>query len=87
MERIWLAVNELERRKISLTKLVCNNKSILENLDCEEFFSKSWQVIAKPFKDMMRSSNGNNVLHDEILDRKTIKEKLKALGPESARHC
>ena len=83
MERIWLSVNELERRKVSLTKLVCDNKSILENLDCAEFFSKSWRVVAKPIKEMMKSSSSDNPDY-EILDKKIVKEKLNALGPDAA---
>jgi len=83
MERIWLSVNELERRKIALTKLVCDNKSILENLDFADFFSKSWRAVAKQIKDAMKSSSSDNSDYD-ILDKKTVKEKLKALGPEAA---
>lgn len=83
MERIWLAVNELERRKIALTKLVSDNRSILENLDCADFFLKSWQAISKPIKDIVKSSNGSKAMDDELLDSKTIKEKLKILGPEA----
>lgn len=83
MERIWLAVNELERRKIALTKLVSDNNSILENLDCAEFFPKSWEAISKPIKDVMKSSSGGWGSNDETLDEKTIKEKLKVLGPEA----
>lgn len=82
MERIWLSVNELERRKIALTKLMSDNSSILENLDCDEFFQKSWKAISSPLKEIMKSSGGSQTTDEETLDKKTVTEKLKALGPE-----
>ncbi len=83
MERIWLSVNELERRKIALTKLVSDNNSVLENLDCDEFFLRSWRAISVTLREIMKSSGGQYA-DDETLDKKTIMEKLKALGQEKS---
>ena len=82
MERIWLAINDLERRKIALTKLVSNNNSILENLDSMEFFMKSWEAIAEPVREAVKSSS-NRVSSDDALDKRTVKEKLSVLGSDA----
>jgi hypothetical protein len=83
MERIWLAMNDLEKRKIAITKIICDNRSLLDNLDYDEFFSKCWQAISEPVKETMRLSSEKRLTTEESLDRPYVKEKLKGLGAES----
>lgn len=83
MERIWLAMNDLEKRKISVSKIICDNHSLLEDMTYNEFFLKCWQAISGPIKELLRLSSEKRVSSDESLDRPYVREKLKALGPES----
>lgn len=92
MEKLWLGMNDLERRKISLTKVVVDSKSILEELDCAEFFARSWQVLAPRVREIVKASSpspeGRKITplasDSEALDEKTVKEKLKSLGSQAA---
>ncbi len=83
MERIWLATSELEKKRITITKLVFENRSLLENLDSTEFFLKCWWEISDSVKETMRLSSEKRVAFDESLDRPFVKERLKALGSDS----
>ncbi len=83
MERIWLATNDLEKRRITITKLLFENHSLLENLDSKEFFLKCWEDISESVKQTMRLSSEKRVSFDETLDRPYVKERLKALGPDA----
>lgn len=87
MERLWLGINDLERRKIALTKIVCNGKSILEDLDCADFHEKSWKAMAPKMKEMMSKASSINIdplTHEnELLDTRSVREKLKVLGPQA----
>lgn len=87
MERLWLGINDLERRKIALTKIVCNGKSILEDLDCADFHEKSWKAIAPKLKEIVNKSSSVNddqlARENELLDAQSIREKLKVLGPQA----
>ncbi len=81
MERLWMGVNELEKRKTTLTKVLCDNVSILENLECAEFFVKSWEAIAPNVKAAIKP--GGDKRGDESLDSDTVSEKLKVLGSDA----
>jgi hypothetical protein len=83
MERIWLATNDLEKRRITITKLIFENHSLLENMDSKEFFLKCWGAISESVRETMRLSSEKRVSFDETLDRPYVKERLKALGPEA----
>jgi hypothetical protein len=56
MERVWLSIIDLENYKVGLTKLVSDEVSTLERLDCFEFFAKSWKIIAPRVTQEMKSS-------------------------------
>jgi len=85
MERLWLAINELEKHKIALKRLLCEDMDVLENLDCIEFFRKSWQTIAPRLSQSIKnvSSEGGAIRDENHLDVRLIEERLKLLGKEA----
>ena len=87
MERLWLGINDLERRKVSLTRIVSSGKSILDDLDCAEFHEKCWKAIRPKMKEILGKSqpiSGSFPPDSEVLDSKSVKEKLKVLGTQGA---
>jgi len=66
MERLWLSLIDLENYKVGLTKLVSEDVSLFEKLDCFEFFAKSWRIIAPKVIQEMKSA----------VDSQTADEKL-----------
>ncbi|MDA4129370.1 MAG: hypothetical protein OK457_01235 [Thaumarchaeota archaeon] len=76
MERLWLSLIDLENYKVGLTKLVSEDVSILENLDCFEFFAKSWKIIAPRIIQEMKSSKDDA----ESEDRLTVPYVLERVG-------
>ncbi|MFI5421699.1 MAG: hypothetical protein ACHQ1H_12090, partial [Nitrososphaerales archaeon] len=66
MERLWLALIDLENFKVGLTKLVSEDVSILEKLDCFEFFAKSWKIIAPRVIQEMKSSKDETTSEDRL---------------------
>ena len=83
MERIWLGINELERRKISLTQIICSKKSLLEEWDLTEFLARAWKAIAPSIIEAVKATAGKAEAGSEVLDEKVVKEKLKVLGKEA----
>ena len=81
MERIWIAMNDLEKRKVAVTKIICENRSVLETLDFSEFFKKSWKAISGTLREAMRMSSKDD---QETLEKAFVKEKLKSLGSEAS---
>lgn len=87
MERLWLGINDLERRKVSLTRIVSSGKSVLDDLDCAEFHEKCWKAIRPKMKEILgksQPSSGSFPPDSEVLDSKSVKEKLKVLGTQGA---
>ena len=87
MERLWLGINDLERRKVGLTKIVNSGKSILEDLDCENFQEKSWKAMAPKIREQIGKTStlgeGPLTRDSETLDSRAVREKLKVLGPQA----
>ena len=83
MERIWLGINDLERKKISLSRITCDEKSVLEDLSSVEFLTKAWKAIAPRVRDAMKVRGDKPTTESEVLDEKTVREKLKTLGPQA----
>jgi len=90
MERIWLATLELENNKIALTKLVSGGQDVLEQLDCLDFFARSWKVISQRVMQNIASARSNkkgsspDTENSDQLDEKFVREKIALLG-ESGR--
>lgn len=85
-ERLWLGINDLERKKIAITQIVCDNKPILESLDCADFFAKSWSVIAPRVKQLTKKGSNGSSSFDvdlEVFDEKMVREKIKLLGQDA----
>jgi hypothetical protein len=85
MEKLWLATNDLEGRKISLTRLYCDGKDVLEGLECDDFIKKSWLVIAPRIKDALKANSSvesKMKLLGEPFDERIVREKLRSLGDD-----
>ena len=80
LERIWIAMNDLEKRKVAMTKITCENKSLLETLEFSEFFDKCWKAISSSVREAMRQAPQDD---QEALDKAFVIEKLKSLGNEA----
>lgn len=80
MERIWIAMNDLEKRKVAITKIICDNRSLLETLEFSDFFTKSWKSISGSVREAMRTRAKED---QEALDKDFVSEKLKSLGAEA----
>ncbi len=85
MERLWLAINELEKHKIALKRLNCENTEVLDKYDCDEFFRKSWHMIASRLSRVIKNSSleDNAQRGENRLDESLIKEKLMLLGEDA----
>jgi len=79
MERLWLSLIDLENYKVGLTKLVSEDVSLFEKLDCFEFFAKSWRIIAPKVIQEMKSAV-NSQTADEKLTVSFALEKVGLLG-------
>ena len=78
MERLWLAMMDLENYKAGVTKLVSEEVSVIgEKLDCFEFFAKSWKIIAPKIIQEMKSSEDAQNSAD---DRLTVPYALERIG-------
>jgi hypothetical protein len=76
MERIWLAIIDLENYKSGLTKLVSDEVNVLDDkLDCFEFFAKSWRIIAPRMIQEMKSAGDS-----PTDDRLTVQFALERIG-------
>ena len=74
MERLWLAILDLENYKAGVTKLVSDEINVLDQkLDCFEFFAKSWRIIAPRVIEEMKSSGDSD-------DRLTVSYALERIG-------
>jgi hypothetical protein len=87
MEKLWLATNDLEERKISLVRLSCDGKDVLEGLQADEFIQRAWKVVAPRVKNALKeSSSGTDSkikLLGEPFDVGMVMEKLKSLGDQA----
>lgn len=82
MERLWLAVSELENNMSVLTKLVSDGADILEKLECFQFFAKSWKILSpKVSSELKAYHNGLNA--DDKLSEAFVRDRLAPLGNES----
>ncbi len=82
-ERIWLGINDLERKKISLSRITCDDKSVLEDWKSADFLTKAWKAIAPRIREAMKAKGDKSVTDSDNLDEKTVREKLKTLGPQA----
>lgn len=81
MERLWLAVLDLENYKSGVTKLVSEEVNVLgENLDCFEFFAKSWRIIAPRIIQEIKNAGENQNSNDERLTVPFALERIGLLG-------
>jgi hypothetical protein len=78
MERVWLSIIDLENYKVGLTKLVSDEVSTLERLDCFEFFAKSWKIIAPRVIQEMKSSKDD--ASEDRLNVPFVLERVGMLG-------
>ncbi|MGI0092059.1 MAG: hypothetical protein ACREBS_10145 [Nitrososphaerales archaeon] len=89
MERLWLAIVELENNNMSgLSKLQSDGQDVLEKLDSFSFFAKSWKLVApkvameiKAMADA-REGNSNSTSPEERLSEAFVREKLASLGKD-----
>ncbi len=83
MERIWLGISDLERRKTALVKLTFRDKSILDGLDEVEFFDACWrEVVPRVAEAISRSPIDSKVITSPgRIDESEVRERLKPLGP------
>lgn len=80
MERIWIAMNDLEKRRVAIAKIMCENRSLLETLEFSEFFGKCWKAISVAVREAVRLAPQDE---QESLDKAFVNEKLKSLGSEA----
>ncbi len=81
MERLWLAMIDLENYKAGVTKLVSEEVNVLDDkLDCFEFFAKSWRIIAPRLIQEMKSSSGSQSASDDKLTVSFALERIGLLG-------
>ncbi|MHB8565547.1 MAG: hypothetical protein ACYC7D_04325 [Nitrososphaerales archaeon] len=83
MERLWLAIAELENNVSGLAKLQSDGRDVLEKLDCFPFFAKSWKMIAPRVTTEIKSG-GDNARPEGRLNEAFVREKLATLGKEAA---
>jgi hypothetical protein len=84
MERLWLAIMDLERHKIALKKLYCENADVLDKLDTKAFFGRAWQTIAPAITQAMKDSKSSlRESKPDIMDEQAVSERLKLLGNDS----
>ena len=78
MERLWLAIIDLENYKSGVTKLVSEEVNVLdEKLDCFEFFASAWKVIAPRMIQEMKAAGDSQSSSD---DRLTVPYALERIG-------
>jgi len=78
MERLWLAIIDLENYKIGVIRLVSEEVNVLdEKLDCFEFFAKAWRVIAPRMIQEMKAAGDSLNSSD---DRLTVQYALERIG-------
>jgi hypothetical protein len=78
MERLWLAIIDLENYKTGVTKLISEEVNVLdEKLDCFEFFAKSWRIIAPRIIQEMKAVGDSPNASD---DRLTVPYALERIG-------
>ena len=82
-ERIWLGINDLERKKISLSRITCDDKPVLEDWKSADFLTKAWKAIAPRIREAMKVKGDKSTSDSDNLDEKTVIEKLKTLGPQA----
>jgi hypothetical protein len=81
MERLWLAIIDLENYKAGVTKLVSEEVNVLdEKLDCFEFFAKAWKIIAPRIIQEMKSVGEIQNAADERLTVPYALERIGLLG-------
>jgi hypothetical protein len=81
MERLWLAVLDLENFKSGVTKLVSEEVNVLgDKLDCFEFFAKSWRIIAPRIIQEMKNAGETQNSTDERLTVPFAMERIGLLG-------
>ena len=86
MERLWLAISELEKRKIALKELVCANVDVLDKLETAEFFRRSWQAIGPALSQAMKNYPATDIEHqfgENGIDEELVQERLKLLGSDA----
>ena len=81
MERLWLAIIDLENYKAAVTKLVSEETDVLdEKLDCFEFFAKAWRITAPRIILEMKSAGDSQNASDERLTVPYALERIGLLG-------
>lgn len=81
MERLWLAILDLENYKADVTKLISEEINVLdEKLDCFEFFAKSWRIIAPRIIQEMKSAGDSQSATDDRLTVPYAMERIGLLG-------
>jgi hypothetical protein len=76
MERLWLAIIDLENYKSGLSKLVSEEVNVIDDkLDCFEFFAKSWRIIAPRIIQEMKSAGDS-----QSDDRLTVPFAMERIG-------
>lgn len=86
MERLWLAIIDLQNYKAGLTKLNFEDQNILETLDCLPFFAKSWSTISpRIIQEINNTASAQNaaVPSVDFLTQKYVIEKIGLLGPKA----
>src|SRR5579872_2948335 len=66
MERLWLSMIDLENYKVGLTKLVSEDLSIFDKLECFEFFAKSWKILAPRVIQEMKLNKNEDASEDRL---------------------
>jgi hypothetical protein len=81
--RLLILMEDIERHKTSLTRLVCGDKSLLETGDFQEFFDRSWKMIGPRVAALIRAPSENQPVTNspqmETLDERMALEKIKQL--------
>lgn len=78
MERLWLAIIDLENYRAGVTKLVSDDVSVIDDkLDCFEFFAKCWRIIAPRLIQEMKDAGDSQNASD---DRLTVPFALERIG-------
>ena len=86
MERLWLAIIELDPFRAQLTKLVSDGRDVLERLEAFDFLAKSWRVISSRILEELKKSGGKGSPEDDEggLSENYVREKISSLGDNSA---
>ena len=85
MERLWLAITDLQNYKAGLSKLIFDDRNILEKLDCLAFFEKAWNTIMPKIVQEIKGSSSQNGsgFRDDSLTEEFVTEKIRLLGPKA----